>query len=206
MKPVFVSGPLNLLIENLAKLSKPVTLFFMGSRTEFLAELPPDWYSNLPETMTEVFTDSVELVFSNSVPDLVARLYSDKSAKEDTKIIWGLVSYVRNSARYYGSATNNVHKMSNILYMVTDCVLGNEKYFIFGDSLEVVGHSELTLDLLPVPVAPAASSPIVRRGKKSGSLLDTEPGVSGTPIRGSTENPLTVEEVLEKWFTVKRSA
>lgn len=209
MRPVYVSGALHALIEGLAENaavatnSLPIKLYYLGSRTEFLAELPQDWHRTHCAAMTETFTDSVEIVFINTVSDLITHLYARGPAS--TNIVWGLVSYMRNTAWYHGSSTFNAHSLSNVFYKVTECVWQREKEFIFGDALDAVGNTNLTLDLLPEPSAAKATvlEQKPRKGVRKSTATGSEPGITSTPVRGSTDDPLTLEEILDKWFTIK---
>lgn len=204
MKLRYISKPLKDLVEDLAKQhSKPIKLYVMGTYSDFLATLPKDWYSHLSPELTEEFTDSIELVFATSVPDLVARLFATDTLSASTNIVWGLISYLRMSALYYSSNTYNVHKLSNVFYMVTESASGAEDTFIFGDSLEVVGCDKLSLDLLPRAnplVASTATSPNLEKRSNS---EESELGITGIPVKGSTEDPLSVEDILLKWFKVE---
>lgn len=206
MKPIFVSTcrP-HVLIQDLARNAvgpQSTLMLYLGSRSQFLAELPSDWYSNLGPEMTEEFTDSFEIEFLSSVDGMLKRLYGLSETSNSTVIVWGLISLLKDTGYY--SRGYNVHKLSNILYATTESNVSSK--LMFGDKLQVIGNKSLTLDLLPTSSVPSASTPAVPNSGRTGSrrfnsTLDSEPGTTSTPIRGSIEDPLAVEEVLSKWFT-----
>lgn len=219
MKPLYVSGRLYEFIESLAAsaanskdpdASLPMTLYFMGSRAEFFAQLPREWYRTHGPALTEAFTDSVDIVFTDTAADLVAKVYSETTASRESGnrrrvLVWGLLSHLKSTKPFYESSFFNVHKLSNLLYMVLQPALAvtgdRPRMFMFGDSMP----GKTAIDLLPDPAPAQATTvpePGARPGQRAGTATIAEQGITGVPLKGSLDDPLTVNDVLAKWFHV----
>jgi hypothetical protein len=197
-----------------------VTLLFLGNKRQFYDLLPTNWLSTLPDSMTEEFTDNFHIYFISTIKELQVKLYdlqqrhqpcsSDLSNFSERTcssflIIWGLVTYLEETKYAFFNPIYTVQSIDNILYAMFS-LLNVNAHVIFGESLLNVRDPEdkrLLLNLLPGPVEPgAAPAPraSIRCNSDSAAGAESEPGLTGNAVRGSSKDRIRVSEVLDRWF------
>lgn len=193
---------IDLFVESFARSSNgksPTLMLFVGQKHRFLQLLRHDWYTTLPEYMTEEFTDSFEIKFTTDIGELL-KLIAEHQCSYVTIIVWDLVSFLL-SGEQFGFRT--VHYMDQTIYSLFS-ILSTSSNVIFGESSldACLQDSNSSIDLLRGLTFPATTYSVkMAKSVRTGSTIE-EPGLTGIAIKGSEKDKLNVGDVVKRWFVI----